>query len=86
MARFFKILSMQNLWYGLYTHRIYAFFLLFLAGVSVYVSFLAWGEHSLEVLLKNREQKHILQKEVDTLQAQNAQLQKVLFELKGLEP
>lgn len=77
---------MQNLWYFLYTHRKYAFFLLFLAGASAYLTFLVVGENSLEVLLHNREQKNTLQKEVDTLQAENARLQKVLFELRGLEP
>ncbi len=84
--RFLRSVKIQNLLYAIYTHRKYFVVLLILVGFGVYGSFLAFGEYSLEVLLKDREQKNTLQKEVDLLQAQNAKLQKDLFELKGLEP
>lgn len=54
--------------------------------MGAYVGFLLFGDNSLDVLLKNIAQRDELLEEVSDLQAKNAQLQKDLFELKGLEP
>ena len=55
-------------------------------GCRIWNLFLLFGENSLEVLLNNISLKNELLREVNDLQAQNAKLQKDLFELKGLEP
>jgi len=45
-----------------------------------------FGKRSLDVMLSLQEQKTQLERDVETLKKQNAQLQKAYFELKELEP
>ena len=64
----------------------------FLIAVAVVVGLLAYsvallfGYASLHSLLSIKKQKEKLTQEVDSLQKQNAKIQKDIFELKGLEP
>ena len=64
----------------------------FLIIAAVLVVFLAYsvlllfGNASLHTLLSLKKQQEKLIQEVDSLQNQNAQIQKDIFELKGLEP
>ena len=53
---------------------------------GVYVGNIVFGKRSLDVMLSLQDQRARLQEDIETLKAQNAQLQKAYFELKELEP
>ncbi len=53
---------------------------------SIYAGFLAFGPQSFSVLSYDQAMKRQLEDNIQTLQEQNATLQKKLFEIKGLEP
>lgn len=55
-------------------------------GILSYILYLLFGNNSWEVLLKLRTQKKELEARVEKVQHENVELQKVIFELKGLEP
>lgn len=55
-------------------------------GILSYILYLLFGNNSWEVLLKLRTQKKELETRVEKIQHENVELQKVIFELKGLEP
>ncbi len=57
-----------------------------IALLGMYVGTLFFGANSLEVLLDLRQKQNALNIKVETLQNDNARLQKEYFELKGLEP
>ena len=59
-------------------------FIVILCGV--YIGVILFGENSLQVLLNLEEYEVFLQDEVVQLKAENASLQKELFELKELDP
>ena len=82
----FTAQSLKNLFYRIYTKRVFIYAALGAAVVGVYIGFLLVGDSSLETLLHNISEKNELSNIVKDLQTQNAKLQKDLFELKGLEP
>lgn len=86
MRKLYRKIVEQPIWYFLYTKRIFIYSGVFAAIFGVYIGVLLFGENSLQSLLNNRNLYHELLKEVNELQAQNARLQKDLFELRGLEP
>ena len=49
---------------------------------GIYVGNIIFGKRSLDVMLSLQEQKTQLERDVETLKKQNAQLQKAYFELK----
>jgi cell division protein FtsB len=53
---------------------------------GIYVGVLMYGENSLTVLNKLKEEKQTLQKEKKDIRTENQRLQKEFFELKQLEP
>ena len=53
---------------------------------GIYVGVLMYGENSLTVLNKLKEEKQTLVKEKRDLKTENQRLQKEFFELKQLEP
>lgn len=53
---------------------------------GIYVYFLFFGDNSIEVHSKLTKQKQQIEKQVISLQNENVELQKVIFELRGLEP
>lgn len=53
---------------------------------GIYIGNLLFGSNSLSILLELQEKKEKIHQEVNFLTNQNANLQKELFELKGLEP
>ena len=55
-------------------------------GFGIYIGDMLFGKSSLDVLLNLRSVKSSLQKRVDSLQHENAILQKEYFELKDLDP
>lgn len=57
-----------------------------IALLGMYIGTLFFGANSLEVLLLLRQKQNALNIKVETLQNDNARLQKEYFELKGLEP
>lgn len=54
--------------------------------VVSYFVFLLFGNNSWSALLEIREQKAKLEEQTQRLQKENVDLQKIIFELKGLEP
>lgn len=56
------------------------------ACVGIYVYFLVFGDNSIEVYSKLTKEKQQIEKQVISLQNENVELQKVIFELRGLEP
>lgn len=54
--------------------------------LGVYFGNLLFGNNSLSVLLNLKNKESQMRQEVDRLMHENANLQKELFELKGLEP
>ncbi|GAA7258592.1 hypothetical protein HpCK38_16660 [Helicobacter pylori] len=66
---------------------IYIFLGVVLVGIfSYYLFSLIWGINSYEVYQALRAEKKALQQEVVELEGKNVELQKIIFELKGLEP
>ncbi len=55
-------------------------------GLGLYLFVLLFGSNSWTVLSKLREEKLELESQVLQLQDENVDLQKIIFELKGLEP
>ncbi len=53
---------------------------------GIYIGIILFGESSLEVLINLDEYEHFLQDEIIKLKAENAGLQKELFELNELDP
>ncbi|MCH5323292.1 MAG: hypothetical protein J1E31_06955 [Helicobacter sp.] len=53
---------------------------------GIYFGNLLFGSNSLSVLLTLQNKKNQMQEEVKRVMKENAELQKELFELKGLEP
>ncbi|HIY43531.1 hypothetical protein [uncultured Helicobacter sp.] len=51
-----------------------------------YIFTILWGTNSYEVYKGLKNEKRTLQKEVSDLENKNVELQKIIFELKGLEP
>lgn len=54
-------------------------------ALGIYLGILLFGNNSLEVLLGLEEYETYLQKEIDLLKNENANLQKSYFELKELD-
>ena len=54
--------------------------------LGVYFGNLLFGKNSLSVLLDIKDKESQMREEVNRLMHENANLQKELFELKGLEP
>lgn len=58
-----------------------------LGGVGgIYIYFIFFGDNSLGVFQQLQKQKIQIEEQVKNLQNENVELQKVIFELKGLEP
>lgn len=70
----------------LYTNRIWIIFFSIIAASGFYIGILLFGNDSLEVLVRLKAQKSSLISESQAIEAQNARLQKQIFELKGLKP
>lgn len=67
--------------------HIYIVSAVILLSIFLYYLFtLIWGSNSYEVYQALKVEKKALQKEVGELESKNVELQKIIFELKGLEP
>ena len=53
---------------------------------GIYVGVLIYGENSLSVLQRLKQEKQALRQQAHALKVQNQKLQKAYFELKQLEP
>ncbi|RDU54625.1 hypothetical protein CQA49_04805 [Helicobacter sp. MIT 00-7814] len=71
-------------WFETNRYFLVAFFIVL--GLFGYGVVLLFGDISLRSLLKLKYQQNALIEEVDSLQKQNAKIQKEIFELRGLEP
>lgn len=70
----------------LYHRRVFIILFAFFFGLSYYAIFLAFGDQSFSVLARNQNIEKRLKYDIQKLQMQNTQIQKKLFEIKGLEP
>ncbi|PAF49805.1 hypothetical protein BKH41_00425 [Helicobacter sp. 12S02232-10] len=70
----------------IYVNRAIIISFLILMVIGAYTGYLLFGTNSIEVLISVKDKRTSLQESVQTLQYENAKLQKQLFELKGLEP
>ncbi|WP_051420491.1 hypothetical protein [Helicobacter pametensis] len=55
-------------------------------GVGIYLFFLLFGSNSWSVLLMLKKEKSELETRTERLRKENVDLQKTIFELRGLEP
>lgn len=60
--------------------------ILLICLIGIYFGNLLFGSNSLSVLLELQDKESKMSEEVNRLMHENANLQKELFELKGLEP
>ncbi|RDU70357.1 septum formation initiator family protein [Helicobacter brantae] len=58
----------------------------FVLALGIYVYFLFYGDNSIMVYSKLVKEKRQIENQVLSLQNENVELQKVIFELRGLEP
>lgn len=70
----------------LYHKRVFIILFGFFFGLSYYAFILAFGDQSFSVLARNQNIEKKLKYNIQKLQMQNTQIQKKLFEIKGLEP
>lgn len=77
-----EVKTSKKLWF--FGKRALFFCILGIIGVYIYSFF--FGDNSLGVLSKLKKQKSQIEDQVLSLQNENVELQKVIFELKGLEP
>ena len=73
----------SRLWRLLYVNRVWLIIFGILIVLGVYVGYLLFGNNYVEVLLRLQSQKNHLIKEAQKIEAQNARLQRQIFELKG---
>lgn len=76
----------SKLWRLVYTNRVW--FVLFgvLVGIGLYLGYLLFGNNSVEVLVRLKAQKNALINNSKMIEEQNANLQKQIFEIRGLKP
>lgn len=67
----------------IYTNRIWFVAFVIIVAFGLYAGYLLFGSNSVEVLLRLRSQKAHLMQEAHSLETQNANLQKQIFELRG---
>lgn len=72
--------------YILYSKRLFIGVCIFACVVGLYSGYLLFGSSSVETLLKLRNKRDTLAKEVEEAKIQNALLQKKVLELLSLEP
>lgn len=80
------IIKPSRVWRALYVNRIWFVIFGILAGVGIYLGYLLFGANSVEVLLRLHAQKKHLVQNTQLIEAENARLQKQIFELRGLKP
>lgn len=66
----------------LYVNRVWFITFFAISAFGLYAGYLLFGSNSLEVLLRLNAQKSYLQEQTQKIEAQNAHLQKQIFELK----
>lgn len=76
----------SRIWRGIYTNRVWLIVFGVIALLGVYMGYLLFGSNSVEVLLRLESQKHHLEQNAQIIEDENAQLQKQIFELRGLKP
>ncbi|AAP77227.1 hypothetical protein [Helicobacter hepaticus] len=76
----------SKLWRFFYINRVWLIVFGLLLVTGLYLGYLLFGSNSVEVLLRLQSQKKHLLQEAQVIEAQNAHLQKQIFELKELKP
>ncbi|TLD89999.1 hypothetical protein LS66_003805 [Helicobacter sp. MIT 03-1614] len=76
----------SKLWRFFYINRVWLIVFGLLLATGLYLGYLLFGSNSVEVLLRLQSQKKHLLQEAQVIEAQNAHLQKQIFELKELKP
>lgn len=80
------IIKPSRVWRTLYVNRVWFVVFGIPAGVGIYLGYLLFGANSVEVLLRLHAQKRYLVQNTQLIEAENARLQKQIFELRGLKP
>lgn len=76
----------SRLWRVIYTNRVWFVFFGVVLVVGLYMGYLLFGNNSVEVLVRLKAQKNALIHEAQVIEGQNANLQRQIFELRGLKP
>ena len=76
----------SKLWRFFYINRVWLIVFGLLLVTGLYLGYLLFGSNSVEVLLRLQSQKKHLLQEAQVIEAQNAHLQKQIYELKKLKP
>lgn len=76
----------SKLWRIVYTHRVWFVLFGILVGIGLYLGYLLFGNNSVEVLVRLKAQKNALVNDSKMIEEQNANLQKQIFEIRGLKP
>lgn len=76
----------SKLWRLAYTYRVWFVLFGILVGIGLYLGYLLFGNDSVEVLVRLKTQKNALINDSKMIESQNANLQKQIFEIRGLKP
>ena len=76
----------SKLWRLAYAHRVWFVLFGILVGIGLYLGYLLFGNNSVEVLVRLKAQKNALINDSKMIESQNANLQKQIFEIRGLKP
>ncbi len=76
----------SKLWRLAYTRRVWFVLFGILVGIGLYLGYLLFGNNSVEVLVRLKAQKNALINDSKMIETQNANLQKQIFEIRGLKP
>lgn len=76
----------SGLWRLVYVNRVWLVVFGVILGVGLYLGYLLFGNNSVEVLVRLKAQKNALVNNSKMIEEQNANLQKQIFEIRGLKP
>lgn len=76
----------SKLWRLVYINRVWFVLFGILVGIGLYLGYLLFGNNSVEVLVRLKAQKNALINDSKMIESQNANLQKQIFEIRGLKP
>ena len=76
----------SRLWRLVYVNRVWLVVFGVMLGAGLYLGYLLFGNNSVEVLVRLKAQKNTLVNNSKMIEEQNANLQKQIFEIRGLKP
>ncbi|CAM3263356.1 hypothetical protein [Helicobacter labetoulli] len=76
----------SRLWRLVYVNRVWLVVFGVMLGAGLYLGYLLFGNNSVEVLVRLKAQRNTLVNNSKMIEEQNANLQKQIFEIRGLKP